>query len=266
MGKPSIFSREYEKKMKKRRRNIIIISLAIILVIAAMIAKVADNPIDYTNIKKNIQAWIDSDSMKETNQADANKDEATKQAVKEEQQKQEEETIDVHLFSGNTAKAVCINDTNNGKMFKSLENADDGVGYNISPSGKEMLVIDTNSVITLYNVDGTNKIISKDQYVSTRGEVFTKDSTTQAEAGYLWNSNPKFISDDKIVFVTNRPYFGAGVTKKYIWITNIQNGEDTVLWDMSGSNIEIGDKEEKGVKVTIDGRVNYIDSNGNAIQ
>ena len=62
MGKPSIFSREYEKKMRKRRRNTIIISLAILVVIAGIIIKVIYNPIDYTNIKKNIQAWIDSDS------------------------------------------------------------------------------------------------------------------------------------------------------------------------------------------------------------
>ena len=62
MGKPSIFSREYEKKMKRRRRNVLIISLAIVLVISVLIIKVVCTPVDYKSIKANIQAWIDSDT------------------------------------------------------------------------------------------------------------------------------------------------------------------------------------------------------------
>ena len=75
MGKPSIFSREYEKKMKKRRRNIMIISLTIVLVISALIIKVVCNPIDYSNIKENIQAWIDSDTTNISEQTETTKEE-----------------------------------------------------------------------------------------------------------------------------------------------------------------------------------------------
>ena len=77
MGKPSIFSREYEKKMKKRRRNILIISLAIVLVISVLIIKVVCNPIDYRNIKGNIQAWIDSDTTNISEQTEKTKEEIT---------------------------------------------------------------------------------------------------------------------------------------------------------------------------------------------
>ena len=72
MGKPSIFSKEYEKRMKRRRRNVIIISLVIVLVISVLIIKVVCNPIDYTNIKKNIQAWIDSDTTNVSEQTEEN--------------------------------------------------------------------------------------------------------------------------------------------------------------------------------------------------
>ena len=82
----------------------------------------------------------------------------------------------------------------------------------------------------------------------------------------MWNVNSKFINEEKIIFVTNRPYFGSGNLKQYLWMTDIQSGEDKVFWDLAGANIEIGEKEEKGVKVTVDGRVYYIDVNGNYVQ
>jgi hypothetical protein len=271
LGKPSIFSREYEKRMKRRRRNAIIIFLAIILITSALSIKIAYNPIDYENIKQNIQAWIDSDTNNSSEQTKAEKQETSdekkdEEVVQEELQKPVEEYINITLASGNVAKAIYVDDANTGKVFKTLDTSDNGVSYSISPSGKEIIVEDTNSVITLYNLDGTNKVISKDQYVSTSGSVFTKESTIQSNPKYLWNQNPKFISEDKIIFVTNRPYFGGGNLKKYLWMTDISTNEDKVMWDLAGANIEIGEKEEKGVKITVDGRVYFIDVNGNYIQ
>ena len=274
MGKPSIFSREYEKKMRKRRRNTIIISLAILVVISGIIIKVMYNPIDYTNIKKNIQAWIDSDSTNVAEQTKVENKEITnetniekeKEKEKEEPPKPVEQSIDVTLMSGNTAKAIYASDSNGGKLFKTLETSEKNVGFNISPSGKQMLVTDNNAVITLYSVEGTTKIVSKDQYISSSGGVFARTDTIKANPQYLWNVNSKFINEEKIIFVTNRPYFGRGNLKQYLWMTTIQSGEDKAFWDLAGANIEIGEKEEKGVKVTVDGRVYYIDINGNYVQ
>lgn len=272
MGKPSIFSKEYEKKMKKRKRTILIFSLAVIVVIAALVFKVIYNPIDYKNIKNNIQAWIDSDTTnvdkktqtetKANNNEDTNKKE---EPAKKETPKPAEEFINITLASGNTAKAIYV-DNNGEKIFKTVESSDTGISFDLSPSGKQIIVMDTNAVITLYNVDGTNKVVSKDQYVSTKGSVFAKDSIIQSNPGYLWNVNPKFISEDKIIFVTNRPYFGGAALKQYIWMTDISNDSDKIFWDLAGQSIEIGAKEEKGVKVTVDGQTHYIDMNGNNIQ
>jgi len=273
LGRPSIFSREYEKKMKKRRRNIIIFFLVLVLAISGIAIKFAYNPIDYTNIKKNIQAWIDSDTNNTSDRAEVEKKEITndetmkKEPIKEEPQKPVEEYINITLISGNTAKAIYINDSKIGKIFKTLDTTDSGVSFNISPSGKQMIVTDTNSAITLYNVDdGSNKVLSKEQYISTSGSVFTKEATLKAQPEYLWNFSPKFINEDKIIFVTNRPYFGKSATKQYIWITDVKTNEDKILWELAGVSIQIGEKEEKGIKVTVDGKIYYIDVNGNYIQ
>ena len=267
MGKPSIFSREYEKRMKKRRRNVIIISLTIVLVISALIIKIVCNPIDYTNIKKNMQAWIDSDTTNVSEQTVKTKEETIdKEPVKEEVKKPLEESIDIKLVSGNIAKAIYVNDNNGGKVFKALNSTDSGVSYNISPSGKQMIVTDTNSVITLYNVDGTTKVVSKDQYVSSSGGVFTKEATMKSNPQYLWNANPKFINEEKIIFVSNRPYFGNAVLKQYLWMTDIKTDTDKVFWESAGARIDIGEKEEKGMKITVDGNIYYMDINGNYVQ
>lgn len=268
MGKPSIFSREYEKKMKRRRRNTLIFSITIILVMTSLIIKVVCNPIDYTNIKKNIQAWIDSDSIKiseQTETVDEEKD-IDEKIIEEEPQKPIEQSIDILLVSGNTAKAIYVDDNKVGKIFTTLNTDDKGVGFNISPSGKQIIIEDTNLVITLYNVDGTSKIISKDKYVSSSGGVFTKEATMKTQPTYLWNENPKFISEDKIIFVSNRPYFGSAALKQYLWVTDILTNEDKVFWELPGTKIEIGDKEEKGLRAIIDGKIYYIDTNGNYVQ
>jgi hypothetical protein len=267
LGKPSIFSKEYEKKMKRRRRNIIIISFGIVLIMSTLVVKVACNPIDYKDIKKNIQAWIDSDTINNEERKDVNQKEViNKETVKEELQKPLEESIDVVLVSGNTAKAIYVDDYNSGKIFKNLSTTDSGVSFNISPAGKQMIVTDTNSVITLYNVDGVSKIISKDQYVSTNGGIFTKEAAMQGKPQYLWNVKAKFISEEKVIFVTNRPYFGKAANKQYLWMTDIQSGADNIFWKLAGENIDIGDKEEKGIRISIDGKNYYMDLNGNYVQ
>ena len=272
MGKPSIFSRQYEKKMRRRRRNTIIVLLAILIIISTLLIKVVYNPIDYKSIKKNIQAWIDSDTIvseqvETTNKETKNEQETeNKDILKEETQKPLEKSIDITLVSGNIAKATFVDDNNGGNVFKTLNTDDKGVSFNISPSGKQMIVTDTNSVINLYNVDGTTKMISKDQYISSSGGVFTKEATMQAQPEYMWNANPKFINEEKVIFTSNRPYFGNIALKQYLWMTDIKTDVDKVFWELAGTSIEIGEKEDKGVKVTIDGKPYYMNVDGNYIQ
>jgi hypothetical protein len=256
--------------MRKRRRNTIIISLAILAVISGLIIKAIWNPIDYSNVRKNIQAWIDSDTTNVPEKTKVEDKEITKEEakepIKEEPPKPVEQSINVALMSGNTAKAIYTADNNGGEIFKTLETSENNVTFNISPSGKQMLITDNNSVITLYNVDGTSKEVSKDQYVSTSGNIFPRLDTMKNNPQYLWNVNGKFISEEKMIFVTNRPYFGAGNLKQYLWVNDLQTGTDQVLWDLAGANIQIGEKEEKGIKITVDNRIYYIDINGNYVQ
>ena len=273
MSKPSIFSKEYERKMKRRKRNTIAILVLIIVVVSAVAIKFTYAPIDFSNIRQNIQAWIDSDTSsipqetvqnagESTSEEVSSEEVSSEEEVAEEEKEHEEQFMDISLVSGNSAKAVYIEDENGQKVFKELQGADEGVTYDIRRDKTQMLVCDTNAQITLYNIDGSSKIISKDQYVSKSGGVFTKEATLASQPQYLWNVNPKFLNEESIIFVTNRPYFGTAAVKQYLWITNYNNGTDTILWQIQGTKAEIGSKEEKGVAVTVDGASYYIGQDG----
>lgn len=266
MGRPSIFSREYERKMKRRRRNIIFFSLIIVVLACAAMLKFIYDPVNFKNMRASIQEWIDSDTTSngETTKEDQTKDDYNNEEVVEEKAPVEE-YLNIPQSSGNTAQAVYIEE-NGEKVFTEVRNLDDGVSFDISPSKKQLIVCDVNSQITLYNIDGTNKIVSKDKYVSKSGGVFTKDNTLQSQPDYLWNSNPKFVSDQSIVFVTNRPYFGTAAIKQYLWMTDLQSGTDKVYWDLAAASIVIGSREDKGLKITVDNREYFISQDGSYVQ
>ncbi|NFG63312.1 MULTISPECIES: hypothetical protein [unclassified Clostridium] len=261
MAKPSIFSREYEKRMKRRKRNFLIIFIIISLVVIISMIKVLGNTTDYSNVKQKIQAWIDSDSIQKNDEILS--EQGIDQVEKEpELPKSEEESFEITLKNGQKVKAIYIKENEDIK-FTNIESSDKALVYDISQSGKKILILENDQTITLYNVDGTSQIISKEEYKSSKGDVFTRESTIMSNPQYLWNYNPKFVNDDNIVFVSNRPYFGTAATKQYLWITNISNNSDVIKWDLAGAKIEILEREEKGIKITVDGNIYYIDVNCN---
>lgn len=267
MGKPSIFSSEYEKKMRKRRRNIIIITVLIILAVGGIAAKLIYNPINTSKVKQNLQAWVDSDTQpndsskdEQKTQKDGNSEVPDKEEVKKEEIK--EESIDIKLVSGKTAKAI-YNLENDTKTFTEIKDLDEGVTYDINPSKNKVIISDTDGTMTVYSVDGTSNIVSKDQYVSSQGSVFMRTDVLAQNPAYLWNSSPKFVDDNRIIFITNRPYFGMDTLNQYLWITDITNGNDNVLWNIKGSNITLGESSDLKVSASIDGVTYHIDGDGN---
>ena len=272
MGKPSIFSREYERKMKRRKRNFIFFSLILIVLGCAVVLKFVYDPVNFDNIKARMQAWIDSDTEQDNELALENDELPLESTEKnndndniDETQEIEEKYINIAQSSGNTAQAVYIEE-NGEEIFTEVRDLDTGVTFDISPSKKALIISDTNSVITLYKIDGSSTVVSKDKYVSTSGGVFTKENTLNSFPNYLWNSNPKFVNDNNIIFVTNRPYFKTSSPKQYLWMTNIEDQSDKIYWDLAGTNIEIGNKSEKGLEVTVDGRKYFIAEDGSYIQ
>lgn len=264
MAKPSIFSREYEKRMKRRKRNFLIIFILIGIGIAISTFKILNNVTDYSNVKQKIQAWIDSDSSH--NNKETVVEEKPNEVVQEpELPKSEEKFLELSLKNGDKVKAIYV-DENGILKFTNLETEDKQVSYDISPTGKKILILENDQTITLYNIDGTSKIISKDEYKSTKGAIFTREATITSNPQYLWNNSPKFINDDSIAFITNRPYFGTAAKKQYLWITNLNDNSDVIKWELAATKLEISNRDEKGIKITANGNIYYVDTSGNIVK
>ena len=81
--------------------------------------------------------------------------------------------------------------------------------------------------------------------------------------------NPKLKMDKMIIYTSELPYLGNGLVDKYVWLKDTesfespQNPNDTKVYGIIGNNIEIGDiKQEKGIEVTVNGTVYYVNANG----
>ena len=80
MAKPSIFSKDYEKKMKRRRIRITIVVSLVAIITGVLIYKFKIEKMDFSNVRQRLQAWVDSDKPKEEEKAV----EETKEDVKPE--------------------------------------------------------------------------------------------------------------------------------------------------------------------------------------
>lgn len=298
MSKPSIFSKDYEKLMKKRKRKIIIFCFLGVCVIGGITARLIYKPINFTEVKNNLQAWVDSDTefntladntdnkgaetipeteeysdSSEKQDESALTDEMTEDvdapvpedAVSEETSADDNSFMELTLNNGNVIKAS-YSENDGEKKFVSAENLGENESFDISEDGKHLLVSDSSQDIMLFNIEGESQIISKDRYISTKGGIFTKENTLAVQPDYLWNAQPKFLDNDSIIYITNRPYFGSAANNEYLWITNITDGSDRILWELAAETIEMGDKTDDGQQVMVDGENYYIARDGSFIQ
>ena len=198
MAKPSIFSRDYEKKMKRRKRRITIGIILILLVVVVAFVKFQLPNIDFTQVK------VDEEPIEEEKPQDVEKE-------------PERTYIDFKIKEGTVAKAEYV-EAEGVKKFVALEPIE-GYTLSLSPSQQQMIVMDTNQNLYLLNVDGSLKDVTKKEYISTSKQTFPKDKMLAAYEGYIWKTK--------------------------------------------GMDIQIGEVvPEKGITVTIDGNIKYINAAG----
>lgn len=264
MKKPSIFSRDYERQMKKRRRRIALISILGIFFIGFLFMKIAMSSINMDTLKNKVQNWIDEDKvMPEGNATDIEGENNSEEETPKEPEEPESKTMDLLVRDGVVLKAE-YEEVNGVVKFKGIEDAPSNIYYTLNPDKNLVLTIDENQDMKIFNVDAKEVNITKDSYTAPNGEAFNKTSVLQTYNGYLWNVEAKFIDNTTVAYISNVPYFGYDLNK-YIWVVNLNNNSHTTLWNSKGKEIKIGDIKEKGLEVTIDGNVKYINSGGELI-
>lgn len=264
MAKPSIFSRDYEKKMKKRRKVITLTIVLAIVIVGALIFQFKIKNMDFTNVKAKIQAWVDSG--KEPDNEEEIVEEEQKEETKEEvKPKEEEKSIEINISEGIVGK-VNYKEIETKKEITTVE-IPDGVTYDINPNKNKILVLDNNQNMKIFDLDGAVLDITRAQYVSGKGTVFAKETVLASNTNYIWHSQCKFIDDKTVLYVSQLPYFGTSATSKYIWIKNVETGEENAIWNPKGSEVLVGEiTQDKGIQVTIDGVNYFVNGNGEVVQ
>lgn len=265
MRKPSIFSRDYERLMRKRRKRIAIISILGVLVIGILFLKMAMNSINMETLRSKVQSWIDEDNEEiQDNTNKTNEENKQEETVQEETPKEPEiKTMDLIVREGIILKAE-YEESNGVVKFKGIKDAPSNIYYTLNQDKNLILTIDENQDMKIFNVNTKESNITKDKYVAPNGEVFNKSSVLQTYNGYLWNVEAKFITNTKVAYISNVPYFGYDLNK-YIWVVDLNDNSHKTLWNSKGKEIKLGEIKEKGLEVTIDGNVKYINSNGELI-
>ncbi|MGG7178672.1 hypothetical protein ACQPU1_13810 [Clostridium paraputrificum] len=261
MAKPSIFSRDYEKKMKRRKRRIVISILVALVLIFALFFKFKVQDMDFTNMKDKIQAWVDSGKPEEelVDEEEEVIEEPEKEVVPE------KTFIDLNVEEGVILKAEYMDDAG-VKKFVGIDPIE-GFTYNISPSGEQILIEDKNQNLKVFKIDGTVKDITKQSYTSQSGGLFPKNEILAGTPEYIWHSQAKFINETRVLYISQLPYFGASATNKYIWIYDIENASENVLWNLKGPDTTVGELDpEKGLSVTVNGVAYYINADGGISQ
>lgn len=248
MGKPSIFSSNYQSRMRKRKLRFGLSIIAVIFLIAG--AVIYNKGLFFKNTKNQTATKI----IENTNNS-----EGSKQEIKT----PKEEGFEFKLSDDKTLKAVYeINGSE--KIFKYVSPKESGVYYDISPTGKNMVVFDSaQQSIKLIDLNGNIKDITNLTYTTSSGTKINKDNTLKKYNNYIWCESPKFIDDSNVVYISQLPWLKK--TTKYVWEVNISTGAHTYIRGIQGQDVKIDILESKGLKIIVDGKIIYLTPGGGII-
>ena len=265
MKKPSIFSKDYEKIMRKRKRKRIVIGILSICIIGILVTEVANY--DFSKLKDRLQAWVDEDKEKDVIDQLVDNDESIEIAEEQEPVVEEvpieEKYLDVTI--SDTPISFKLKEENSEMLIESVKEVPENYYIYIGNNGKDAVVLDPNQNINIVYASGEIKNVTLAQYIGPDGEVYIKDNIRNFYQGYIWHSTPVQISEKKVAYITNIPYFGYNLSK-YISIIDIDSNTHSTIWASKATEIVFEQMNEKGLEVNIDGNLRYITSNGELIQ
>lgn len=280
MARPSIFSREYERKMRRRKIRAAIGVGCIVCFVGVLFAGGSFKGFlkDNLTIRKDFNLYgFFSKKNKVDKQEDAkvNKDIDDKSLDSTEnntpQQKNiEDKGYDISLSSGTKIKAVYEENMDGAKKFKYITPME-GASFNINPSGSGMIILDNSSQSIIYvDIDGNSRAINDFKYVSSTGNEFPKEEILKAKPNYVWCSSPRFLDDDYVAYISQVPWFGRNT--RYVWVVNSKDlnvkdrNNHTLLESLAGENLKFGNISDRGLEVYTDTGIRYINISGQKIQ
>jgi hypothetical protein len=248
--KPSVFSKDYNRYVKRKKR----IKFILLLIAAAVIFALL---IFRFGIKTYFDNIIKAPAGPSASENSAQKETPPKQTVTENKFK------DIKLSDSLTIKlGLDINGT--AVKYSGLLSEGINGSYDISSAGNQMVFLDKNTqTVYLIDKDGKSTDITYKKYVSKTRKVYEKSKILKTYADYIWVDSPKFLGENKILYISNIPWFGAN-RSQYLWIYDIKS--ESYKYNLKGKKITLNGLKTKGYEVSVDGKLYYIDNNGGLVK
>ncbi|EYE89034.1 hypothetical protein Q428_05090 [Fervidicella metallireducens AeB] len=263
MGKPSIFSKDYEKYRKRQRLNLFLIIL--ILFFAGYFGgkyyftkndiNISDK-FKFFNKIKNIKLTRENEKNPEVNKnkiVDNKTDEKENSTAvpkvenNNENINKQSQFYEYKSSSGTIYKIEYLDGLE--KSVVGIESSDGNFNYDISLDKKSLVFDDLKSgEIIIYSVDKGCRKISRDSYKSlSAGITIKKDEVLKKSPWYIWSAKPHFTSDGRIVYVSHLPYLMKDSTL-YLWAMKVDGTGHKRLGELTRniSNITYEKNDENG--------------------
>ena len=269
MKKASIFSREYERKIRRKRFAILFIILFFFLVLVYYIVNFSE----FNNYVKNVYYSMitkeNDENVDLNNKLNESVDLIGETKEQEHQENNNNESIDEvsldylkHEISLNNGEKINIfyEEGNQIEYIASQDELPKNYRFDISPSRSRILIEELNTQDT-YMLDENSNLFKLDPeffYSNSARTRFYKNDVVSSYENYSWYKNARFLNDNTIVYISNLPWFGKN--EQYIWRTDIQdvNNITHFMTSVGGENIDFGELTEEGIKVNINNEMKLL--------
>lgn len=264
--KPSIFSREYERRMRRRKIGVISLIVIVILILGLLIAgdyvkPFINDKIVSISAKINKKDAADEEPIEDKSSEESEGTTSSEEKSPEEASKEAEQFYNVAVSEGVTVKAL-YDEKDGVKSFKFIEPGENKVSFDINKSLNQMVLLDEASQkMVLEDINGVMKDITLETYTSSTGSQFLRANVLGTNPGYVWNKSPKFIDDTHVVYLSQLPWFNKE-GRYYVWIVDVMANSHQNINGLEGASITIGDVVDNGINIDVDGNKFILAPNG----
>ena len=251
MGKPSIFSKEYQKHKKRKQKKIAFLVLFVIVTIIFFgYVSPVSQLIKGSSLYKELQAKYKDNGYSDQQEENTPNEESPGDSEEDQGGLEEERYFEISLAEDKEGK-IYYKESDGKIIFLSFSGGE-GFQYEVSPSKEKMLIFDSNNQ-DIYEIETESSIknLTYEYYTTTKGSKIYKANTLSSNPNYLWHGSPRYLTEDKIVYRSQLPWLNT--SNEYIWILDINTNKYTYINSSRAKSIDFGILSEEGLEVTIDG-------------
>jgi hypothetical protein len=244
MAKTSIFSSKYHKRQKRKK---FIRRTALLVLILAALFLLFRTPI--TNMVERVRQNIAEEEKQREEILEQVPTPVETPAEEEPEEPAEPEPVYVTVtLPGGEMFSDEIIEENGEKLFEELDGTI-SLEADLSPSRK-MLVVLEESTQDLYLVDTEGAVtdITYRTYKNTRGYTASKESILEQIPGFDWASQPKFLDEDTVVYMSQLPWFDE---RRFLYIVELNPLSHRNFQRVGGTDVELLERTENGLKFRI---------------